>query len=53
MKLSLTECQSQYRQLNKARLKPKTKPVNAVLQVRPVSEENPLKGVSSRGETSN
>lgn len=38
MKLSLAECQSQYHQLNKARLKQETKLVNAVLQMQPISE---------------
>lgn len=45
MKLSLAECQSQYHQLNKARLKQETKPVNAVLQMQPISEEYCLKGM--------
>lgn len=44
MKLSLAECQSQYHQLNKARLKLEMKPVNAVLQMQPISEKNCLKG---------
>lgn len=45
MKLSLAECQAQYHQLNKAGLKQETKPVNAVLQMQPISEENCLKGM--------
>lgn len=55
MKLSLAECQSQYHQLNKARLKQETKPVNAVLQMQPISEESCLKGnaAGSSGGTNN
>lgn len=45
MKLSLAECQSQYHQLNKARLKQETKPVNAVLQMQTISEKYCLKGM--------
>lgn len=45
MKLSLAECQSQYHQLNKARLKQETKPVYAVLQMQTISEEYCLKGM--------
>lgn len=54
MKLSLAECHSQYHQLNKARLKQETKPVNAVLQMQPISEENfERHGAASSGGTNN
>lgn len=46
MKLSLAKRQSQYHQLDKARLKQKTKPVNAALQMQPLSEEKCLKSIA-------
>lgn len=46
MKLSLAKRQSQYHQLDKARLKQETEPVNAVLQMQPLSEEKCLKAIA-------